>query len=80
MIAASDIKYLRKLGANCVRIPLRYRYLFRKENCKGDIDFERLDAVIEKWGKACYNIESTFKGDPLWSLEKRSKHFARPAV
>ena len=51
MIAASDIKYLRKLGANCVRIPLRYRYLLRKENCKGEVDFERLDAVIEKCKK-----------------------------
>lgn len=52
MIAPSDIKYLRKLGANCVRIPLRYRYLYRKENCKGDIDFERLDFIIEKCKKA----------------------------
>ncbi len=52
MFTAADIKYLRKLGANCVRIPLRYRYLYRKENCKGDIDFDRLDAVIEKCKKA----------------------------
>ena len=52
IIAPSDIKYLRKLGANCVRIPLRYRYLYRKENCKGDIDFERLDFMIEKCKKA----------------------------
>lgn len=52
MITPADIKYLRKLGANCVRIPLRYRYLYRKENCKGDIDFDRLDAVIEKCKKA----------------------------
>lgn len=52
MIAPSDIKYLRKLGANCVRIPLRYRYLYSKENCKGDIDFDRLDFIIEKCKKA----------------------------
>lgn len=51
-IAPSDLKYLRKLGANCVRIPLRYRYLYRKENCKGDIDFERLDFIVEKCKKA----------------------------
>lgn len=51
-IAPSDLKNLRKLGANCVRIPLRYRYLFRKENCKGDIDFDRLDFIVEKCKKA----------------------------
>ncbi len=51
-LTPSDIKYLRKLGANCVRIPLRYRYLFRKESCKGDIDFDRLDFIVEKCKKA----------------------------
>ncbi len=51
MITPQDIKYLCKLGANCVRIPLRYRYLYRKENCKSDIDFDRLDSVIERCKK-----------------------------
>lgn len=50
-ITPADLKYIRKLGANCVRIPLRYRYLYRKENCKGDIDFERLDFLVEKCRK-----------------------------
>ena len=50
-ISPSDLKYIRKLGANCVRIPLRYRYLYRKENCKGDIDFDRLDSLVEKCRK-----------------------------
>lgn len=50
-VSPSDLKYIRKLGANCVRIPLRYRYLYRKENCKGDIDFERLDSLVEKCRK-----------------------------
>lgn len=50
-ISPADLKYIRKLGANCVRIPLRYRYLYRKENCKGDIDFERLDFLVEKCKK-----------------------------
>ena len=50
-ISPSDLKYIRKLGANCVRIPLRYRYLYRKENCKGDSDFERLDSLVEKCKK-----------------------------
>ena len=51
-ITASDIKKISKLGANCVRIPLRYKFLFSKENCKGDIDFEQLDYVIQKCKKA----------------------------
>lgn len=51
-VSPSDLKHLKKLGANCVRVPLRYRYLYRKENCKGDIDFERLDFIVEKCRKA----------------------------
>lgn len=51
-ISPSDLKAIRKLGANCVRIPLRYRYLYGKENCKGDPDFERLDFLVEKCRKA----------------------------
>lgn len=51
-IAPSDIKFIRKLGANCVRIPLRYKYLCKKDNCKDDIDFEKLDALVEKCRKA----------------------------
>ena len=47
-ITPSDIKKIAKLGANCVRIPLRYKYLLSKKNCKGDIDFERLDKIVEK--------------------------------
>lgn len=50
-ITPADLKYIRKLGANCVRIPLRYKYLCRKENCKGDIDFDRLDFLVEKCKK-----------------------------
>lgn len=51
-ISPSDIKLIRKLGANCVRIPLRFRYLCRKDNCKDDIDFEKLDKLIEKCRKS----------------------------
>ncbi len=51
-IAPSDIKKIAKLGANCVRIPLRYKYLLSKENCKGDIDFDALDKIIEKCKKS----------------------------
>lgn len=51
MIAPSDLKIIKKLGANCVRIPLRYKYLFKKESCKGDIDFDRLDKTVAKCRK-----------------------------
>ncbi len=51
-ITPSDIKKVAKLGANCVRIPLRYKYLLSKENCKGDIDFTNLDKIIEKCRKS----------------------------
>ena len=30
-ISPADLKAIKKLGANCVRIPLRYRNLFKKE-------------------------------------------------
>lgn len=51
-ITPSDIKIIRKLGANCVRIPLRFKYLCRKDNCKDDIDFDKLDVLVEKCRKA----------------------------
>lgn len=51
-ITPSDIKKVAKLGANCVRIPLRYKYLLSKKNCKGDIEFDYLDKIIEKCKKA----------------------------
>lgn len=51
LISPSDLKHIRKLGANCVRIPLRFRSLYSKENCKGDPDFERLDYIVEKCRK-----------------------------
>lgn len=51
-ITSSDIKKVAKLGANCVRIPLRYKYLLSKENCKDDIDFKHLDSLIEKCRKS----------------------------
>lgn len=51
-VSPSDIKYLRKLGANCVRIPLRADILCKKETCKDDIDFDRLDFIVSKCKKA----------------------------
>lgn len=46
-ITASDLKAIKKLGANCVRIPLRYKNLFRTEKCKDEIDFDCLDKLVE---------------------------------
>jgi len=51
-ITPSDIKRVAKLGANCVRIPLRYKYLFKKDSCRDDIDFEYLDKIISKCRKS----------------------------
>lgn len=51
-ITAADLKAIKKLGANCVRIPLRYRNLFRLEKCKGEIDFDYLDKVVAACRKA----------------------------
>ena len=51
-ITPSDIKRVAKLGANCVRLPLRYKYLFKKDKCRDDIDFEHLDKIISKCRKA----------------------------
>lgn len=51
-ISGGDIKAVKKLGANCIRLPIRYKNIFRKENCKGDVDFEWMDAVVEKCRKA----------------------------
>lgn len=50
-VSDSDLKTVQKLGANCVRVPIQYRLLCRKDNCKGDIDFEKLDKIVEKCRK-----------------------------
>lgn len=51
-ITASDLRKIKALGANCVRIPLRYRNLFKKESCRGEIKFDYLDSVVEACRKA----------------------------
>ncbi len=51
-VTPSDIKKIAKIGANCVRIPMRYFLLTGKESCKGDIDFENLDAIVKRCKKA----------------------------
>ncbi len=50
-VSDSDLKKIQKLGANCVRVPLQYRLLCRKDNCKGDVDFDKLDKIVEKCRK-----------------------------
>lgn len=51
-ISASDIKAVKKLGANCIRLPIRYKNICRKENCKGDVDFDWMDSVVDTCRKA----------------------------
>lgn len=51
-ISTSDIKAVKKLGANCIRLPIRYKNICRKENCKGDVDFDWMDSVVDTCRKA----------------------------
>lgn len=52
LVSDKDVKYISKLGANCVRIPLRSELLFKKDGCKGDPELDRLDHIVAKCRKA----------------------------
>lgn len=52
LVSDKDIKYISKLGANCVRVPLRSELLFKKVDCRGDAELERLDHIVAKCRKA----------------------------
>lgn len=47
----SDLKYILKLGANCVRIPLRYFLLYREPDCKGKPRLDLIDSIVENCRK-----------------------------
>lgn len=47
-ISEADLKHIKKLGASCVRLPLRRYLLFRKPDCKGKPMLDRVDFIIEK--------------------------------
>lgn len=51
LLSDKDIKYISRLGANCVRIPLRSELIFKKTACRGDARFERLDEIVAKCRK-----------------------------
>ncbi len=51
LLSDKDIKYISRLGANCVRIPLRSELIFKKPDCRGDAQLERLDAIVAKCRK-----------------------------
>lgn len=46
-----DIKHISRLGANCVRIPLYADLIFKKSECRGEPELERLDRIVEKCRK-----------------------------
>lgn len=52
LVTPEDIKYLKKLGVNCVRIPLRYNTLLKNGDVSEKIDFSGLDTIIKKCKKA----------------------------
>lgn len=51
LVSDKDIKYIARLGANCVRIPLSADLIFKKAECRGEPELERLDHIIEKCRK-----------------------------
>ena len=69
-ITEYDLDYLQSLGFTCVRVPFWYRNFqlddngtwIRKEN--GEIDFSRLDWVVEKCGKRGMNVILDMHGVP----------------
>ncbi len=69
-ITSSDIKYLKKLGVNCVRVPFWYRNLQSDDkgtwikNKDGEIDFSRLDWIIKECGKRGIYVILDMHGAP----------------
>lgn len=51
-VSPSDLKYIKKLGANCVRVPIRRKSLFNEEKSKAEPDFEYLDSLVAACKKA----------------------------
>lgn len=52
-VSDDDIRYFKKTGINCIRIPLRNYVLLKNGNAeKEDIDFSRLDKLVAKCRKA----------------------------
>ncbi len=80
-ISESDLKHIRKLGANCVRIPLRWYLIFRKPDCRGEPMLERIDALVEKCRKLGLYVILDLHSAPNGIFESGKEGFeARNAV
>ncbi len=68
-ITTYDLDYLSSLGINCVRVPFWYRNLQTADgswrlNEKGEIDFDRLDWIVEECGKRGMYVILDLHGAP----------------
>ncbi len=68
-ITTYDLDYLSSLGVNCVRVPFWYRNLQNSDgswrlNEKGQINFDRLDWVVEECGKRNIYVILDLHGAP----------------
>ena len=80
-ISDADLKYIKKLGANCVRIPVRWYLIFRKHDCKGKPMLERIDALVEKCRKLGLYVILDLHSAPNGVFESGKEGFeARNAV
>lgn len=80
-ITEADLKHIRKLGANCVRIPLRWYLIFRKPDCKGRPMLERIEELIEKCRKLGLYVILDLHSAPEGIFEDGKEGFeARNAV
>ncbi len=68
-ITTYDLDYLQSIGVNCVRVPFWYRNLQKDDgtwrlNQKGEIDFDRLDWVVDECGKRGIYVILDLHGAP----------------
>lgn len=69
-ITERDLDYLKDLGVNCVRLPFWYRNLHIDDNgtwrrdADGNIDFSRLDRIVDACGKRGIYVVLDLHGAP----------------
>jgi hypothetical protein len=77
-ITASDLDYLAALGVNCVRVPFCYRNLHIddngtwKKNAENEIDFSRLDYIVEECSKRGIYVILDLHGAPGFQSDDHS--------
>ena len=80
-VSDADLKTLRGMGVNCVRLPLRSDRLCKKANARDDIDFTALDALVERCRAACVYVLPVLTALPPALLQNNKAGFeARNAV